>query len=96
MYNAIIIWVWSHNSQVKNAVIFFLISKLNCSCLPFFFQELNKVVVIEGVPYKTSSNKLRKAKSSAKKQRKGKMASLSKSRKIGELRLMENIYFFAS
>ncbi|XP_068697179.1 uncharacterized protein [Montipora foliosa] len=53
--------------------------------VPIKAQELNKVVVIGGVPYKTSSNKLRKTKSSAKKQRKGKMASLSKSRKIGKL-----------
>ena len=46
------------------------------------------MVVIEGVPYKTSSNKLRKTKSSStKKESEGKLTSFSKTRKTGKLQL---------
>ena len=53
-----------------------------------YLQKLNKVVVIEGVPYRTSSNKLRKTKSSStKKESEGKVTSFSKTRKTGKLQL---------
>lgn len=52
----------------------------------FQLQKLNKVVVIEGVKYKTSSNKLRKTKSpSTRKQSERKVTSLSRIKKTGKL-----------
>ncbi|KAK2554821.1 Zinc finger CCCH domain-containing protein 3 [Acropora cervicornis] len=53
---------------------------------PIKAQGLSKVVVIAGESYKTSSNKLRKTKSSAgKRQEDRKITSLSKTAKIGKL-----------
>jgi len=50
---------------------------------PIKAQKLNKVVVIGGVPYKTSSNKLTKTKASTKMA--SEMTRFSKARKVGKL-----------
>lgn len=48
-----------------------------------YLQKLNKVVVIGGVPYKTSSNKLAKTKASATTAEQRKKTSASESQKRG-------------
>lgn len=49
-----------------------------------YLQKLNKVVVIGGVPYKTSSNKLTKTKASSTTAEQRKKTSAPESRKRGQ------------
>ena len=49
-----------------------------------YLQKLNKVVVIGGVPYKTSSNKLTKTKASSTTAEQRKNTSAPKSQKRGQ------------